>query len=55
MLVLYVCALLLIVPLAGLLVTGSWRGAWRYARDWSRVMALTVAIGLVVFFMLPTP
>jgi hypothetical protein len=40
--------LLLVVPLAGLAVTGSWVLAWRYTKTWARVIAWTAAVGAVV-------
>lgn len=55
----YLAMLLLIVPLAGLCVTGSWKQAWRYSRDWGRVIAATIVVGalvfLVVFQFMPSP
>jgi hypothetical protein len=41
--------LLVIIPLAGLGATGSWRQAWRYARDWGRVMLGTIVTAAIVF------
>lgn len=50
----YVVAMLAIVPLAGFCVTGSWKQAWRYTRDWLRVMAiLAAAAGVMALFTLP--
>jgi len=43
-----------IVPIAGFCVTGSWRQAWRYTRDWIRVIAiLAAAAGAIAVVMLP--
>lgn len=41
--------MLAVVPLAGFLVSGSWRAAWRYTRDWLRVMGWTVAAAAIMF------
>lgn len=40
--------MLAIVPLAGLCVTGTWRGALRLAKDWGRVLLLTFAAAAVI-------
>jgi hypothetical protein len=44
----YLLVLLAVVPLAGFLVTGSARQAWRYTRQWLQVIGITVAAGLVL-------
>jgi hypothetical protein len=48
----YLAVLLCIVPLVGLCVTGSWRHALRYTRDWGRVMLLTVFVAAVVWLVI---
>ncbi len=40
--------MLAVVPLAGFLVTGSARQAWRFTRQWMLVMAIIVAFGIVL-------
>ena len=50
----YMAVLLAVVPLAGFCVTGSWRHAWRYTRDWLRVM-LGIVIAAAVLFMVVRP
>lgn len=47
----YLAIMLAIVPLAGFLVTGSWRSAWRYAKDWGRVMLGTIAMAAVLYLV----
>jgi hypothetical protein len=47
----YLAVLLSIVPIVGLCVTGSVRQAWRYTRDWSRVMLGTVLVAAIVFIV----
>ena len=59
-LVLIFGAMLAIVPLTGLAVTGNLRQAWEYTRDWLRVIGYTVLaavlLGLVILpFMPPLP
>lgn len=43
--------LLCVVPLAGLCATGSWRQAWRYSRDWGRVVLLLVIAAAAVVWL----
>lgn len=50
----YLAILLAVVPLWGLAVTGTLRGAWRFSRDWAVVMGWTIVAGCVVFLMLPS-
>jgi uncharacterized membrane protein len=55
----YLAVLLAIVPLAGMAVTGSWRQAWRYSRDWARVILWTIIAAAVLFLLvsqfMPSP
>jgi hypothetical protein len=37
------------VPLAGFLVTGTWRGAVQALRSWGRVMLWMVVVACLVF------
>lgn len=46
--------MLLIVPLAGLLATGSWRSAWRYTKDWGRACGVLVLVACIVYLTLPS-
>lgn len=46
-LLLYLAIMLLVVPAWGLMVTGSWRAAWRYCKDWGRAVGLMVAVAAV--------
>lgn len=39
--------MLAVVPLWGLLATGSWRAARRYAKDWALGIAVLLPAGLV--------
>lgn len=45
--------MLLWVPLAGGLSTGSWRGAWRYTKDWLRVIGFIVALAGLFWLVAP--
>jgi hypothetical protein len=40
-----------IVPLVGLMVFGNVRQAWRYTRDWFRVIGWMVAAAVVLFLL----
>lgn len=44
--------MLSIVPLAGLFVSGSWRGAWEYSKAWGRSIGILIAAGLLVTLIL---
>jgi hypothetical protein len=44
----YVAVMLAVVPLYGFLVSGSWRAAWRYTKDWGRVMGLIIAAAILL-------
>ncbi len=44
-------ALLAIVPLVGLMVFGNVRQAWRYTRDWLRVIGWMAAAAGVLFLL----
>lgn len=48
----YLLAMLSIVPLAGLFVSGSWRGAWEYSKAWGRSIGILIAAALVVLLMI---
>ena len=41
----YLSVMLAVIPLAGRIIGGSWRAAWRYAGDWSRSVAIVLVIG----------
>lgn len=43
--------MLLWVPLAGGLASGSWRGAWRYTKDWGRAMGVVLALAAVLWLI----
>ena len=44
----YLLIMLAVVPLFGLLATGSLSAAWRYTKDWLRIMALMLVVGGVL-------
>jgi hypothetical protein len=44
----YLLVMLSIIPIAGYLVTGTWRGAWAYARDWARAVLIMICAGFVL-------
>jgi hypothetical protein len=49
----YLLIMAAVVPLAGLAVTGGdWRAAWRYCKDWLRIVVATAVIGCILFLML---
>lgn len=48
----YAAVMLAIIPLAGLCVSGSWRGAWQYAKAWGRVMLITFAVAAVIWLVI---
>ena len=56
-LILILAGMLAIVPLTGLAVSGNWRQAWEYTRDWLRVIGWTVAaaaiMGLILWPFMP--
>lgn len=56
-LILILLAMLAIVPLVGLGVTGNWRQAWEYTRDWLRaigyIMAAAAIMGLILLPFMP--
>lgn len=55
----YLGCMLLVVPLAGLCVTGSWKQALRYSYAWGRVMVIMLLAGGALFLVVqqftPTP
>lgn len=40
----YLLIMFAVVPLFGLLATGSPSAAWRYTKDWLRIVALMIAV-----------
>jgi hypothetical protein len=50
-----IAAMLCIVPLTGLAVTGSWRQAFIYTLDWLRAMAICALAGWLLWLALPSP
>lgn len=44
--------MLAIVPLAGLCVTGSWKHAWRYTKDWLRAIGILCAVAAVLWLLI---
>lgn len=44
--------MLAIVPLVGLLVSGSRRGAWRYTKDWARSIGILVLLGCLLYLLI---
>ena len=44
----YLLIMLAVVPLWGLLATGSPSAAWQYTKDWLRIMALLLVVGGVL-------
>lgn len=51
--------MLTIVPLAGFCITGSWRGAWAYAKMWGQTVGIMLAAAAVLFLIvvqiIPSP
>jgi hypothetical protein len=43
----YLLVMLAVVPVFGLMVSGSWRAAWRYTKDWLRSIAILLALGAI--------
>jgi hypothetical protein len=50
-----IAAMVCIVPLVGLAVTGSWRQAWLYTLDWLRGMMWLALAGGLLCLALPSP
>jgi hypothetical protein len=50
-----IAAMVCIVPLTGLAVTGSWRQALAYTVDWLRAMAVCALLGGLLWLVLPNP
>jgi hypothetical protein len=48
----YFAILIAVVPLAGLCLTGTWRGAWAMLKMWGSVMGLTIAAAAVVWLII---
>jgi hypothetical protein len=48
----YLLAMLAVVPLMGLLATGSWRSAWAYSGLWLRAVAAVLVVAVSIALIL---
>ena len=48
----YVAVMLAVVPLVGLMVSGSRKAAWQYTKDWFRSIGLIALVALVIGLMI---